>query len=224
MAVHVVIVKPRYLRDILDGRKTVECRLSKNAVAPFGEVTTGDRLFIKASGGPFGATALTHRVESFEALTPDGIDRLRQRYDKAIRGAPAFWRAKQDARYATLVTLGAVEPIDVGPPYRKSPYKGWFVLSDRYNPLMDVPITDGALRNRYLRLPAASNQMRGQSVVLYLPDGTSVTTQLQQNGLIRWRGWGRYYKAHALQPGDRVRLIALGQRCYRVIFNPKQDR
>jgi hypothetical protein len=219
MAIHVVIVKQPYLRAILAGRKTIECRLSKQAVPPFGQVVEGERLFIKASGGPFGATALVRQVDSFEGLGPDEVDALRGRYNAAVCGDDDYWQKKRHSVYGTFVHLGAVEPLDVGPSYTKSPYKGWFVLDERYSPLMEVTLTAGAIRNSYLRLPVVSPQLHGAAMTLYLPDGGAIETQMNGPRLIRWRGWGRYYWEYNLQPGDRVRLVALGDRRYRVSFH-----
>jgi hypothetical protein len=86
---------------------------------------------------------------------------------------------------------------------------------------MEVPLTAGALRNRYLRLPRVSQKLCEGAVTLNLPDEERVTTRLTQGRMIQWRGWGRYYRAHAMQPGARVRLIALGQHHYRVTFHPR---
>lgn len=42
---HVAILKPNYIRDILAGTKTVESRLTKTNQPPHGRVETGERLF-----------------------------------------------------------------------------------------------------------------------------------------------------------------------------------
>jgi hypothetical protein len=88
--IHVVIVKPPYLRAILAGEKTMECRLSKTAVPPYRQVAAGERLFIKVSGGPFGATAIVGEVMHRERLTPGDVDQLRRNYDAWIKGEPAY--------------------------------------------------------------------------------------------------------------------------------------
>lgn len=224
MAIHVVILKRPYLRAVLRGEKTVECRLSKSKTAPYGQVAAGERLFIKYAGGPFAATALAGQVESFAGLTPDAVDQLRVRYNARVCGDPGYWQGKRDSRFATFVPLRCVEPIDVGPAYPKSPYKGWFVLDAQKSPLWDVPLTHGALRNRYLRLPGVSNGLRHQALRLEMPDGQTVQTDLTTGNRVRWRGWGPYYKARALKPGDCVRLVALAPRQYRVSFHRQADR
>jgi hypothetical protein len=222
MAIHVVILKPAYLRAVLDGRKTIECRLSKTQVPPYDRVAAGERLFLKYSGGPFAATCLAGRVETFADLTPDRIDALHQRYNDAVRDDGGYWQGKRDSRFATLVHLTAVEPIDVGPPYAKSPYRGWFVLDEATSPLRDIPLTAGALRNRYLPAVEASDTIRGGSIRLELPDGETVDTHLTERGRMHWRGWGPYYRAWGLEAGDVVRLLAIGTRHYRVTFHARR--
>jgi len=219
MAVHVAILKPPYVRAILRGEKTVECRLSRKPVPPFGKVQAGERLFIKHAGGSFAATALVERVDEFSGLTPYDVDRLRAEYDGAIRGDAEYWQKKRGCRFGSLIHLRAVEPLDVGPPYAKSPYKGWFVLDDTRSPLWELPLTAGALRNSYLRLPGASPAMRQHGFVLELPDGATIDTRLKHGSLVQWRGWRRYYQRHGLEPGDRVRLVATAPGRYRVTFH-----
>ena len=51
--IHVAILKPNYIRDILAGDKTIESRFTKTNQPPHGRVAVGERLFLKASGGPF---------------------------------------------------------------------------------------------------------------------------------------------------------------------------
>ena len=58
MSIHVAILKREYLRMVLSGQKTVESRLAKVRCPPFEQVVAGERLFFKASGGPFMAPAI----------------------------------------------------------------------------------------------------------------------------------------------------------------------
>ena len=133
--IHVAILIPGYIDAILDGRKTIESRLTKTAQPPFGKIKAGQRLYLKASGGPFMATAVAGGVQSFDGLTPGGIDKLREQHNDRICGDDAFWQAKRDSRFATLIELTEVEPIDIGPPYKKAYMKAWYVLDADRDPL-----------------------------------------------------------------------------------------
>jgi hypothetical protein len=219
MPIHVAILKRPYIRMILDGRKTVESRLTRTAQPPYRAIESGERVFIKASGGPFMATAIAGRIEQHDGLEPYDILRLRLRHDKAVCGDDGYWQLKQNSRFAVFVQLTRVEPIDAGPAYPRS-MRAWHVVDDSLSPLMDIPLTGGAIRNRYLSLPGTSARMRRRSVTLLMPDGREVATGFADGKpMLRWRGWGPYYEAHRMAAGDAVRFVALGSGRYRVSFH-----
>jgi len=220
MAVHVAILKRRFIRAILTGRKTVECRLSRRTAPPFGRVETGDRLFLKQSGGPFVATAVAGEVSTFRDLQPRKVDELKTRFEPNVCGGPDYWHAKRTSRFATFIHLRQVEPCQIGPAYKKSPYRGWFVLPDHAAPLAETSLTPGALRNGYLLIPRIWHPIPG-SLELRLPDGACVNTTLATGRRLRWRGWRRYYAANHLRPGDRVRFLAVEPRVCELSFQQK---
>lgn len=216
--IHIAILKPGYLKAILDGRKTIESRLTKTMQPPHGKVESGERLFLKASGGPFMATAIAGKVQSFEDLQAKDLKQLRKRYNKRICGDDAYWQMKQESRFATLIELKQVEPIDVGPKYSVAYMKAWYVLDDALSPLRDWTITPGAVKNRYACLPTAQTNKKtpGQAITLELPDGEVIDTELARGRMIRWRGWGPVYEAAGAKAGDVLRFVALGPRRYAV--------
>ena len=216
VSVHVAILHKAYLKLVLTGEKTVESRLYRSARPPYGAIQPGERIYLKLAGGPFTALARAGRVEHHEALGPDDVDALHRRFEPAVRGGDAYWHAKRAARYATFVELVDVEPIDVGPAYRSDGYRAWFVLPDDADPVHDVTLSAGALRNRYV-IPGRW-MTRPPTIALHLPDGRVVTTQRTPRGHLRWRGWGAYFHAHAVAAGDRVRFVRLGEATYRVSF------
>lgn len=222
MPIHVAILKREYLRMILDGRKAVESRLSKVNCPPHGLVSPGERLFFKASAGPFMATALAAKVEDHDDLTPDKIQALRDRWNPAVCGDDAYWQLKQHARFATFIRLQNVEVLEAGPVYKPQNMRAWYALPDTHNPLRDIALTAAALRNHYLLLPGVSPEARGRSWTLHLPDGERIETEFADRGnMLRWRGWGRYFDAFAMKPGDTVRLIAERPGHYAIRFIPK---
>ncbi|MFN3168940.1 MAG: hypothetical protein ACE37H_17970 [Phycisphaeraceae bacterium] len=216
--IHVAILKPGYIDAILAGHKTVESRLTKTAQPPFGRVSAGERLFLKASGGPFMATAIAGEVSSFGDMLPRDVAALRKRYNKQIAGDKDYWHAKRDSRFATLIELADVEPIAVGPQYKVAYMKAWYVLDERSSPVRDWAITAGALRNRYACLPSpeGSKAKPGARVLLELPDGAVIETELVRGRMLRWRGWAGLYDSAGARPGDTLRFIATGPGRYRV--------
>ncbi|MEM1447067.1 MAG: hypothetical protein AAGF84_13495 [Planctomycetota bacterium] len=220
MSIHVAILKREYLRMVLSGQKTVESRLAKVRCPPFGKVVAGERLFFKASGGPFMATAIADEVHDYADQTPAQIDALCAQWNPAVCGPLAYWVDRRDRPFATMIRLRRVEPMDVGPKFAVQNMRAWYVLPDEANPLMDVTLKRGALKNNYVSLTKASESLRSASLTLELPDGQEVETDFVDGGsMLRWRGWRRYFEAFALKPGDTVRFVAVGGRRYRVRFH-----
>lgn len=133
--IHIAILKPGYIEAILAGTKTIESRLTKTAQPPYGKLKAGERLYLKASGGPFMATAVAGKVSSFEASGPSMVDAVYKKFGKQIGGDQAYWQAKRDSRFITLIELTDVEPIEIGPPYKPAYMKAWYVLDEDRDPL-----------------------------------------------------------------------------------------
>ncbi len=229
MSIHVAILLKRYIRLILEGRKTIESRLTRTARAPYRAIEPGERIYFKASSGPYMATAVADKVVCYDRLTPVDVEKFRNRFNDRVCGDADYWQWKRDSRYATFVLLREVQAMDVGP--RMAPSRGlaWFVLPDTAGPaVFDVPLTDGAIRNGYLRIPrkvhafpqpcygGATATQAGEPIELLLPDGGTIATDLVGN-MLRWRGWREVYRAHDLQPGDAMRFIELSPRRYRAV-------
>ncbi len=232
MSVHIAILVRPYPRLILDGRKTIESRLTVTPRVPFKAITLGERIFFKESSGPFFATATAGETLFFDNLTPAKLADLKQRFNHAICGEDAFWNWKRDAKYATLIHLLEVMPTGIGPAMEPSRGPAWFVLSDNAAAAVPLPfqvtLTAGAIRNSYLRVPrkicalpvehygGSTSAEAGNPLHLVLPNGQGIDTDIVSNHMIRWRGWGAIYKEHHLKPGDRVCFVPLSTGKYRV--------
>lgn len=209
--IHVAILKPGYIHAILNGRKTIESRLTKTMQPPHGKVEPGERLFIKASGGPFMATAIAGKVHAFADMTPADLKRMRKRYGKQIGGDDAYWELKKDSRFATLVELKEIAPIAAGPKYKVAYMKAWYVLDETLSPVRDWTITPGALRNNYACLPTpeTSSFKPGSPISLTLPNGDVIETELARSRMLRWRGWRKVYESAGATAGDVLRFVAV---------------
>ncbi|MGB0766644.1 MAG: hypothetical protein ACPGYV_02920 [Phycisphaeraceae bacterium] len=216
--IHVAILKPGYIREVLDGVKTIESRLTKTMQPPHGQIAAGERLFLKASGGPFMATAVAGRIDAFRDMKPMDVERLRETFGEAIGGDDAYWSMKRESRFATLVELREVEPLSVGPTYKVAYMKAWYVLDEWRSPVRDWTITPGALRNRYACLPGSGKRkaMTSRAIALELPSGETVSTEVARGRMLRWRGWGAVYEAAGARAGDTLRYVALGGGRYAV--------
>ena len=230
---HVAILKWPYIGLILDGSKTIESRFTKTPRPPYRCVESGDRIYFKASAGPYMATAIAGRVEYYENLAPRKIASLRKQFNDAIRGEDSYWQAKSNSKFATLIGLRHVKPTATGPSLPRSQGKAWFVLDDPAQPhAFQVILSDGAVRNGYVRVPKAIHQFppaayassgphgqaRSKPVTLLMPDGETARTDIVRGTMFRWRGWKRYFEEFQMQAGDAVHFVQVTPRRYRVSF------
>lgn len=185
--IHVAVLLKPYIDLIRTGEKTVECRLTKQARAPYDRIETGDRIYFKESAGPYHLSAIADHVLFEDRLTPGRIREIRRDYNELIRGDKDFWQWKRDSRYLTLVWLREVEAIDTGPGIRPLQGVAWFILPDgreetprsevrphkraaqvgpSRSPALSfsVPITEGNLRNNSLYVTRAIDRFPAWSV------------------------------------------------------------
>jgi hypothetical protein len=166
---HIAVMHEPFLSYVLNGQKRVESRFSRTRVAPYGQVRRGDVLLLKELSGPVSGLAEVAHVDSY-ALDPTVWTMLHDRFASALCADEAFWEQRRDARFATLMSLGAVTsiaPVLVD----KHDRRGWVVLESEPQihrdqmPLIDHD--DRHLRRAHHRLvfhhaePAiASSQLR----------------------------------------------------------------
>ena len=102
---------------ILDGKKVAEARLGKTRRLPYRGLETGHAIYLKPPGGDFAAFATAGRVHRFELDGAADVRALRDRFASMLGGdaGDEYWRLKADARYATIVELEGVTPIERAP-------------------------------------------------------------------------------------------------------------
>ncbi len=105
---HLMIVHPKYASLIMTGQKLVEARLGVDRRAPYNRVNPGDVVYIKPTSQSVIGKAIVHRVDQYSGLTHNDIDHLQRIYNDRVLGDEAFWASKQDANYATFITLSKV--------------------------------------------------------------------------------------------------------------------
>ena len=129
MPIHLAILKKPYLDLILDGRKTVECRLTRIACAPYRRIHPGETVLLKQSAGPVRGRARVAAVHYFESLTPPDVRKIQRKYNHKILADEDYWHAKKDSRFGSLIELEAVTPLK---PYRikSTGRQAWIVQPD----------------------------------------------------------------------------------------------
>lgn len=218
LAVHVAILAPPYDQMVVEGRKRIESRLTAQARPPFGQVTPGDAVYIKRSGGPFVARAEASRVLMADRLTPEAVDQLAKRYNKWIGGTDEYWQAKRKStRYATLVWLRNVQPTTLGPRYRVQHMRAWYVLDDAADPMLEtdvreVILTPGALRRDYVIVRDIADWLPSRATLTLLLDEQPVEVRYDSvKQMLRGAAFGRWIRQTGLEAGDRIAFESIGR-------------
>ena len=106
------------LRDILDGRKTIESRWYVNRISPWDKIKRDDVVYFKESGSPVIAKAKVKKVLQFDRLDTSLIKEIVKDYGHEISPSTSkeqwsSWAKKQIKKnYCILVFLSDVEKIE----------------------------------------------------------------------------------------------------------------
>jgi len=239
MGIHVAILLRPYIQMILEGRKTVESRLTRTSRVPYKAIEPGERIWFKASAGPFMCQAVARDVTFYEDLSPRLIERLMREWNNRVCGEPTYWHMKRNSRYATFITLDDVQRAAVGPKLAPSRGPAWFVLDEDLAPTSnghDVVLTEGALRNCYVSIAEISQLFpddaiggdrvddAAKPVRLILPDGSYIDSDIVgSKKIFRSRAWRKWFSQPTIEPDDVVRFEPIGRRRYRVHFVKASD-
>jgi hypothetical protein len=125
---HLAVMTGPYLRALLDSRKTIESRFTRNRVAPFEQVTSGEVVFFKPAAAPVAAAGfVTDALHIRLADVP--LTEIARRFGESIAPADqSFWVDRAEAKFATLLTMGeviAIPPMTI----EKRDRRGWVVLN-----------------------------------------------------------------------------------------------
>lgn len=123
--IHLAVLIEPYLEYIFAGKKTVESRFSLNRVAPFEEVQENDVVLLKRSGGPIVGLALVGQTD-FYHLLPSTWRQVKS-LSREICADAEFWYSRKDKRYASLMHISDITPIDPIA-IEKADRRAWVVL------------------------------------------------------------------------------------------------
>lgn len=131
---HLAIFSLQVAQEIIAGRKTVETRFSLKRISPFGEISSGDIVYIKPSGKPILGQFLVKKVILFENLNKDDWDLIKNYYGEklslgSIEVDQKYFKEKAEAKYGTVIFIDQVEQFITEPiTYKKNDKRAWVVL------------------------------------------------------------------------------------------------
>ena len=129
MQKHLAIFKGEGTSLILSGKKTVESRFSQRRNPPFGQIATGDLVYIKPNGKDIIGQFREKIVILFDGLEEEDISEIKLKYGGNIAADENYWKGKETAKYATLIFIGEVDPFITSPiKIPKKDLRGWVVL------------------------------------------------------------------------------------------------
>ena len=135
VGVHLAVFVEPFLEAILDGRKTMESRFGVHRCAPFDRVGAGDLILLKRSGGPVVGIAVAGRA-SFYKLDAAKLGDIRDRYAAQIFAEDDdFWNARAEKRFATLIEIEHVTPIETTSVQKKD-RRGWVTYREGRQPCL----------------------------------------------------------------------------------------
>jgi hypothetical protein len=124
--IHLAVFVQPYLDFVLEGKKTIDSRFSVNRHAPFQQVSNGDLLILKESGGPIcGVCVVSHAW--YYHLNPASWSDIEKFSSALCMDDTLFWEKKRSASFATLMRLESVTRLhDIS--VQKVDPRAWVVL------------------------------------------------------------------------------------------------
>lgn len=131
-SLHLAVFSEPFLEWVLIGKKTVESRFSKNEIIPFQSIDAGDVILLKEVGGPITGICLTDAAWSYR-LDPKTLSHIKLNFSDYIGEIDdGFWAAREDSRFATLMSISHVRRLS-SIPFAKSDRRGWIIHKRKYS-------------------------------------------------------------------------------------------
>lgn len=131
---HLAILSETALKRIFAGKKTIESRFSQKKIPPFGEVSVGDLVYLKAPGKDISGQFKVSKVISFENMDESDWELINKNYWQKISLGDenldeTFKRAHKASRYGLLIFIENLEQLITSPiTYKKRDQRAWVVL------------------------------------------------------------------------------------------------
>lgn len=108
---HLGVFSEPYLTYMLEGKKTIESRFSKNKIAPYNQISKNDIVVVKKSVGDIVAYFTIKEVK-FYNLKDVSINEIRDKYYKELCVDEEFWFTKKNSNYATLIIIDKLYKLE----------------------------------------------------------------------------------------------------------------
>ena len=125
MSEHLAILRQPWMKYIINGKKTIESRISQRRIAPYRKVEKNDWIYFRLSGD----FTVTHKAQVDKVLYYQGkerIFRVLKRFKQEICIDDEYIQSKHKCQYLTLIWLNPV--IDLGIdafPFVKKDQRAW---------------------------------------------------------------------------------------------------
>ena len=110
-SLHLGVFTEPYLTYMLDGKKTIESRFSKNKIMPYNQISKDDIVIVKKSSGNVVAYFTIKEVLFFN-LNETSIDEIKTKYSKQLCVDESFWLSKRNSNYATLIIIDKIVKLN----------------------------------------------------------------------------------------------------------------
>lgn len=104
---HLGVFTDPYLTYMLEGKKTIESRFSKNKILPYNQISKDDIVIVKKSSGNVVAYFTIKEILFFD-LNETSINEIKNKYNKQLCVNENFWIIKSNSNYATLIMIDEI--------------------------------------------------------------------------------------------------------------------
>lgn len=109
--IHLALMVEPYLSLILRGEKTIESRFSSKRIIPFNNISKGDIVILKKSGGGIVAVFEVEYAHFKKIECRKDFEEIKEKYGKELCLEEQFWERKKDANYVSLIKISHLQEI-----------------------------------------------------------------------------------------------------------------
>lgn len=128
---HLAVYKNEIAEGIMDGKVSIDIRLSKLKSIPFGLVSSDDIVLVKIAGKDIIGQFRVKKVITIDGVTEEDLDDLKKTYNDMILQLYGNMDSEKESKYATVIFIGEISRFITSPfkMPKKRLRKIWEVLS-----------------------------------------------------------------------------------------------